>query len=637
MTRPPTKANTAKRTTATASKRHVKPAASKRTKARVKVKNPKIGKHQPIATILPPRPQVRLTNGRPPQSVNDLPWPTSYRDRLANFVKKGGGNLLLAGWYGLGKTEAVKLLIRLMDLDVVWVDASDDATLEKLKNAKISALYPSLLGKTKRAVIIDEACTYGAKALQSLRGDTMTSPDATFIIICNDVSKIPDAVRSRCEEFAFDSNDRELKREVKTEQQRRVREILDNEGVEYTENDIVAAWSNNPNADIREGLRVLENLVNEERHPDELSKEEQVAIFELRDAPPLVPDLTTLTPKQRETAELFYLLKAEFQKYLVLPEGGAVTLAVFVMHAYAHDAADFSPVLAITSPQRACGKSETLELLRILISGALSTVNITPAAMFELADEGRPLLLDEADRFLKPESELIQLFDGGVKRGAAWVYRAGHKKYRVWCPKVIAMIGQIAPDTLASRCIDVRMKRALRNEQPMPIPLDQEKRYKSMRQRCEAWADSAVGKLRTAAPAMPSEYYGRLAQKWGALLGIGEFAGPVVAQEVLNAAIAIEGDGDIDEDKGTLLLEDIRKVFEDSGDTSLSSSELAEELRRRPDRPWLLHSRHLETKISDILRAYRIRPQNIRKNGKQRKGYERWKFDDAFKRYLPIA
>jgi hypothetical protein len=136
---------------------------------------------------------------------------------------------------------------------------------------------------------------------------------------------------------------------------------------------------------------------------------------------------------------------------------------------------------------------------------------------------------------------------------------------------------------------------------------------------------------------MPPEYYGRLAQKWGALLAIGEFAGPVVAQEILNAAIAIEGDGDIDEDKGTLLLEDIRKIFEDSGDTSLFSSELAEELRRLADRPWLLHSRHLETKISDILRAYRIRPQNIRKNGKQRKGYERWKFDDAFKRYLPTA
>ncbi len=639
MSRSLAKAKPGKRAKATESNPRVKSSATKRANVRRrKAKNPSVGLHQPVLSMTtPPQEYIELAKGRPPLTIDDLPWPKQHRNQLANFVKKGGGNLLLAGWYGLGKTEAVNLLIRLMDLDVVKVDASDDVTLQALKDAKISALYPSLLGNAKRAVIIDEACTYGVKALQSLRGDTMNSPDAMFIIICNDVRKIPDAVLSRCEKIIFDVNDRELKREVKLEQQRRVREILDREGVQYKEQDIAAAWADNPNADIREGLRVLESLVNGEPHPVHTTGASGVAVFAPGDAPPLVPDFTSLAPKQRETAEIFYLLKAEFQKYLVLPDGGAAALAVFVMHAYAHDAADFSPILAITSPQRSCGKSETLELLRILIAGALSTVNITPAAMFELADDGTPLLIDEADRFLKPGSDLIQLLNGGVKRGAATVYRAGHKKYRVWCPKVIARIGRITPDTLASRCIDIRMKRAMPNDQTAVMPLDQQALYRGLRQQCEAWAFSALNELRIANPTMPSEFQGRLADKWRALFAIGDFAGLSVAQEIRAAATAIESDGDIDEDHGTLLLEDIRKFFDDSGDTSISSAELVEELRRQVDRPWSVWPRGLDIRVARILADYGIRPENIRKNGKQRKGYHRWKFEDAFKRYVPAA
>lgn len=634
MSRLQAKSKPAKRPKIAAKKPRAKSSVSNRTKPQRKAKSPKTGAHQPVVETLTARPYVYLEKGHPPQTIEDLPWPVSYRTKLANFVKKGRGNLLFAGLSGSGKSEAARLVVRLMDLDGFWVDASDDATLEKLKNAKISALYPSFLNK-RRGVILDEADSYGLKALQSLRGDTMDDPDATFIITCNEISKIPAAVRSRCEQFIFDEGDRELLQEIGSEQKRRAREILDKAGIEYSARDIVSSWSGTK-GDFRGALRALENRVNDSERPDQSTGENEVIVFAPGDAPPLVPDLTLLAPKQRRTAELFYALKAEFQKYLVLPDGGAETLAIFVMHAYAHDAAAFSPILAITSPQRSCGKTETLEMLRIMIAGALSTVSITPAALFELAEEGTPLLIDEADRFLKPGSDLIQLLNGGVKRGAATVYRAGGKRYRVWCPKVIARIGHITPDTLASRCIDIRMKRALPTDQTVEIPFDQEDQYEDLHQQCEAWADASVRELRVAKPAMPPEFKGRLAQKWRALFAIADFAGHSVAQEVRTAAIAIESDGDIDEDQGTLLLEDIRRIF-DSGDTSVFSSELANELRRLADRPWSLWSRTLELRIARILSSYGIRPENIRKNGRQRKGYQRWKFEDAFKRYLSVA
>ena len=619
-----TKAKSVKRAKTAKSQPRVKPSLAKHLKA---------ASHQLLAEAMPPRSYMHLEKGHAPQTVDELPWPVSYRTKLSNFIKKGSGNLLFAGWPGSGKTEAAKLVIRLMDMDEFWVDASDDATLEKLKSAKSSTNWS---WHNKRcAVVIDEADSYGLKALQSLRGKTMENPDATFIIISNDVDKIPDAVRSRCEQFIFDDTDRELMQEVRSEQQRRARDILDKESVEYTKKDVVTSWSGTK-GDFREALRALEDRINHGQRPDQMIDEELI-VLSPGDVPPLVPDLTLLTPRQRETAEIFYLLKALFQKHLVLPDGGAATLAIFVMHAYAHDAATFSPILAITSPQRSCGKSGALELLRILIAGALSTVNITPAALFERAEQGTPLLIDEADRFLKSGSDLIQLLNGGVNRGAATVYRAGYKEYRVWCPKIIARIGQIVPDTLASRCIDVRMKRAMPEDRPPAVPLDHEKRLRDVRERCEDWAANALDELRAAVPAMPTTFHGRLADKWRALFAIGDIAGPSVAQEVRVAAIAIENDGDIDEDQGTLLLEDIHSIFDDSGDENLFTFELANELRRLPDRPWSLGGKGLDIRISRILADYRIRPENIRKNGKQRKGYQRWKFEDAFKRYLPPA
>lgn len=619
-----TKAKSAKRAKTLKPKIRVKTSTAKRKSEPRKSRAPKVALHQPVAELLPPRQRISLERGHPPQVIDDLPWPKSYRDRLFDFVEKNTGNLLFAGWPGTGKSECAKLIVRLMDMDEFWVDASDDATLEKLKNAKASSTFSFF--KERCAVIIDEADSYGLKALQSLRGKALDNPDATFIIICNDIRKIPDAVRSRCEEFLFDETDRDFKREVKSQQQRRARDILYKLDIEFTEKDIAAAWASNPKVDFRKGLRALEYRLNGDHQPEQ-NDQDSVSVI-IPDAPPLVPDIASLTLEQRETAEIFYLLKAAFQKYLVLPAGGAETLAIFVLHAYAHDAATFSAILAITSPQKSCGKTATLHLLRNLIVGALSTVNITPAALFERADEGTPLLIDEADCFLKPGSDLIQLLNGGVDRGSATVYRAGKKEYRVWCPKVIARIGRIVPDPLASRCIDVRMKRALPDDEPASIPLDLKIRFLGLRERCQAWADGAMDQLRAAVPAMPATFRERKADKWRALFAIADLAGPSVAQEVRAAAIAIEDDGDIDEDQGTLLLEDIRSIIDDSGDASVFTFELANELRRLPDRPWASGGKGLDIRISRILADYKIRPENIRRNGKQRKGYYRWKFED---------
>ena len=56
-----------------------------------------------------------------------------------------------------------------------------------------------------------------------------------------------------------------------------------------------------------------------------------------------------------------------FPKFLVLSEGAAEALALWTLHTHAHDAARISPILAVTSPQKRCGKTKTLDVLGPLV------------------------------------------------------------------------------------------------------------------------------------------------------------------------------------------------------------------------------------------------------------------------------
>ena len=57
-----------------------------------------------------------------------------------------------------------------------------------------------------------------------------------------------------------------------------------------------------------------------------------------------------------------------------------------------------APILAITSPQKRCGKTTVIDLLKRLVHRPLAASNVTPAALFRVVDQHNPtLLVDEAD------------------------------------------------------------------------------------------------------------------------------------------------------------------------------------------------------------------------------------------------
>ena len=96
-----------------------------------------------------------------------------------------------------------------------------------------------------------------------------------------------------------------------------------------------------------------------------------------------------------------------FRRHVVLEKNEALALSLWVIHTHALGAADTAPRLAITSPEKRCGKSTVMELLTYLVRRPLSASNLTSAAVFRTIERAHPtLLIDEADTFLRDNREL---------------------------------------------------------------------------------------------------------------------------------------------------------------------------------------------------------------------------------------
>ncbi len=456
--------------------------------------------------------------------------------------------------------------------------------------------------------------------------------------------------------FIFDASDKAQANALQREQLRRALEILEAEGIAADPDQVKAVLAPHK-TDFRSGLRALE------RWMSRLGSEATTASSNItvptqcltadvddeidKDAatnsdyddtvgnyPAIGGDTDGHARVANETSALLSTIRGIFEEHLVLPSGGSTALALFTMLAYAKDAVDYMPILAIVSPQKECGKTATLDLLSMLIDGAVSTVNITPAAVFEKADEGVPLLIDEADLFLSKNSDLIRLLNGGIRRSSAKVYRAGNKSYSVWCPKIIARIGAIEPATLASRCIKIRMRRSLPDEVRARVRPQLEEAFAPLRERRESWVANSKKIIEMSDPQMPTGFRGRLADNWRGLLAIADLAGKHWGALARTAAMALEDMGGAELDLGTLLLQDIREILADGGIQQIFSADLADLLRKKADRPWVTWSRYPQREIAKILDPYGIRPKNIRIFPRQAKGYTADQFEDTFRRFL---
>jgi putative DNA primase/helicase len=260
-------------------------------------------------------------------------------------------------------------------------------------------------------------------------------------------------------------------------------------------------------------------------------------------------------------ATLLNAIQELIERYAILPAGASVALALWILHTYLLDAAEASPILAITSPEKRCGKTVVLELMQALTFKPLPAANITAPALFRTVESLRPTLpIDEADSFLRDNEELRGVLNSGHRRKFAFVLRCdgdAHepRQFSTWCAKAIALIGKL-PSTLEDRSIVISMRRKSREERVKRIVASVLTSETDVLCRMAArWARDNTESLRFADPLIPY-LHDRAADCWRPLLAIAEQAGGKWRDFATSAAQRLTRDED-----GSLsvqLLSDIR-------------------------------------------------------------------------------
>lgn len=338
-------------------------------------------------------------------------------------------------------------------------------------------------------------------------------------------------------------------------------------------------------------------------------------------------------------SDLLNNLVTTIERFCILPDYAATLIAVWVVHAWTHDAADISPVLAFVSPEKRCGKSTALAVVHALAPKAEIAANLSAAVMFRLIQKHKPtLLIDEADTFLEAREEMRGMINGGHNRQLAYVWRCegdDHepKRFNVWAPKVIAMIGNL-PDTLEDRALVIPLKRKEGHEVVERMAAKRFDELLPIRRMAARWASDNIDTLFGADPAVPERLNDRAQDNARFLCAIADVAGgdwpELVRTALVNLAIVRKGDEQ--KSKGVLLLTDIGEILERWKGNRINSQDLVNELVGIEDGPWAVwrNGQPITTRmVAKLLEPYDVRPSS---NG-QKRGYEIAALRDAVERY----
>lgn len=141
-----------------------------------------------------------------PRSIDELLIPNSSIAKFNAMIKSSNVmNMIFYGSPGTGKTTCANLIASLSDLHLLPINASLTNSVVDIRNeVEKYATSGSLFGKTK-IVLLDESDYLSKNAQASLRGlIENTIGNCRFILTANVLSKIDQALQSRCIPFCFE-------------------------------------------------------------------------------------------------------------------------------------------------------------------------------------------------------------------------------------------------------------------------------------------------------------------------------------------------------------------------------------------------------------------------------------------------
>jgi len=137
-----------------------------------------------------------------PTTLKDYVGNEVIKNKIEDYLKQGSiQNLLLHGVAGTGKTTLAKLLVKNIDCDYLYINASDERGIDTIRE-KIIPFASSMSFNDVKIVILDEADYLTPQAQATLRNTIESCSKTTrFILTCNYLERIISPLQSRCQTF----------------------------------------------------------------------------------------------------------------------------------------------------------------------------------------------------------------------------------------------------------------------------------------------------------------------------------------------------------------------------------------------------------------------------------------------------
>ena len=124
------------------------------------------------------------------------------KSKVSVYLESGDlPHLLLYGKAGTGKTTLAKLLVKNIECDYMYINASDENNVDTVRT-KVKNFASTIGFKDMKIIILDECDYITPNAQAALRNLMETfSKHCRFILTCNFVERIIDPIQSRCQSF----------------------------------------------------------------------------------------------------------------------------------------------------------------------------------------------------------------------------------------------------------------------------------------------------------------------------------------------------------------------------------------------------------------------------------------------------
>jgi replication factor C small subunit len=135
-----------------------------------------------------------------PTSLEHFVGNENIKDTIQKYLDQGDiQNFIFYGSAGCGKTTLAKIIVKNLDCDYLYINASDENGIDTIRE-KVKGFASSASWKGIKVVILDEADFITIQGQAALRNVIETFSRSTrFILTCNFIERIIDPLQSRCQ------------------------------------------------------------------------------------------------------------------------------------------------------------------------------------------------------------------------------------------------------------------------------------------------------------------------------------------------------------------------------------------------------------------------------------------------------